>query len=1027
MDSIEVWKLLSIFTTFAVAAVGMWVSFYFRKSKLFALGCALACGVLLAVGLTHSLPEGVEGLEAWSEDNLDGYPFAYLLCAVAIAFLAILEEGVHVWFERRHSLPVCEHGPSFVGEPLDASRNVEADKQVLDPHMHPDVLLETSAVFVFLALSVHSILEGMATGVASDVDHLYGTLIAILAHKGLAAFALGASMVEADVALYRVMLYGAIFALGTPVGILIGWFGSRGEDSAGLFGGVVNALAAGTFIYVSTMEFMPITFKHDRSNFIFKILMFIAGFSLMAILPIWGPEGLWRRLHSIHLPVVVVGVEGKGRSRCGKEAISELCIEKCCTTSICVQRGEDNEGVPWVRALRQPQGPIPSDSRIYSIEAEFKEAASKWLKLVKGDFEGTAGVRKRVPKDVLKRARCREALIVLSPTLIAIIPSPALFPSYQSPVVGDRLMTLEGQVRNLQVQVNSLCISQPATETVPDDASPQDERVLSEIQQLRSTVALLCDELKKVSAKAQQQQEGDVPSPPLTAPVEESSHGEGQKLEREDEPGVLGSPTYPPDPQPQQHAADGDAPLEDKGVVPRPARSSVTSLPSPRPSSDVKEGCRRSASTSVHLSPRGSIERRGSLAHRLSSPRVKGSRLFVSPENPAWGMTAAAGRSPRRASTSSSAPGPRATRHGSVSEGVSTLVPYDNLVDEAYARINALYGSLGACVDALCTGEGTFDTSTRFECLDFAAIIEQVGMTPKEGCRLFRILDTQRVGLVALEDLALAAAGKLPRRRSSVGLSRSHASRRTSTNSATGGVGQRQTTPMTMGPKAFAPLPPVEGQRQTTPMTMGPKAFAPLPPVEGSPVAAYKAHPCVTPPTQAKPSRAEDEQLGLIREVTAVYSPPCPYMMGMLICDMTFDTQATGEECRVYYCRQLENLQTPLGAARMFVPTAVAGIIILRDYYLNAQNKLAPMRSVTLQATTIVLLLLLGLGTMGLSLMTVHSSCPHRTPEEWARIARRTMLPVHIVMGITLGSAATLLWLARRAIERTDATEAKLE
>ncbi|KAF4736710.1 hypothetical protein FOZ62_016682, partial [Perkinsus olseni] len=125
--------------------------------------------------------------------------------------------------------------------------------------------------------------------------------------------------------------------------------------------------------------------------------------------------------------------------------------------------------------------------------------------------------------------------------------------------------------------VNSLCISQPATETVPDDASPQDERVLSEIQQLRSTVALLCDELKKVSATAQQQQqEGDIASPPPTAPVEDSSHGEGQKLEKTDEPGVLGtpgsisvgercgSPSYPADPQPQQHAVDGEALLEDK-------------------------------------------------------------------------------------------------------------------------------------------------------------------------------------------------------------------------------------------------------------------------------------------------------------------------------------------------------------------------------------------------------------------------------------------------------------------------------
>ncbi|KAF4709472.1 hypothetical protein FOZ63_026839 [Perkinsus olseni] len=397
-----------------------------------------------------------------------------------------------------------------------------------------------------------------------------------------------------------------------------------------------------------------------------------------------------------------------------------------------------------------------------------------------------------------------------------------------SPVVGDRLVALEGQVRNLQAQVNSLRVSQPATasETAPDTRA-QDERVLLEIQQQRSTVALLCDELKKVSTTASQQPEGDVPSSPTPIPVGESSHGEGNKPRKED-----GSPPHPADPQQQQqreHVVDGEARPEDKSSVSRPARSSITSLPSRRPSSDVKEGYRRSR------------------------------WLFVSPENPAWGMSAA-GRSSRRTSVSSSAPGTRAAAagapgHGSISEGMSTLVPYDDLVDEAYFRINAQYGSLGVCVEALCTGGGTFDTSTRFDCLDFAAIIEQVGMTPKEGCRLFRILDTQR----------------------------------------------------------------------------------------------------------------------------------------------------------------------------MFVPTAVAGIIILRDYYLNAQNKLAPMRSVTLQAATIVLLLLFGLGTMGLSLMTVHSHCPDRSPEDWAHIVRRTLLPVHIVVGLTLGSAARLLWLSRRTIERTDATEAKLE
>ncbi|KAF4685990.1 hypothetical protein FOZ60_005793 [Perkinsus olseni] len=253
------------------------MSFYVRKSKLFPLGCALACGVLLAAGFTHSLPDGVEHLEAWSQDNLNGYPFAYLLCGITIAFLAFFEEGES------------------------SSKNVQAGEQILNHHAHPGNLTKTSALFVFLALSLHSILEGMATGVATGVSNLYGTVIAILAHKGLAAFALGASMVEANVASRTVLLYGTIFAVVTPVGIMVGWLGGLAEDSSGIFGGVAYALVAGTFIYVSIVEFMPIVFGLNGVNFLmkatvapsgvvntvsFQVIMFLAGFSSMAILAI---------------------------------------------------------------------------------------------------------------------------------------------------------------------------------------------------------------------------------------------------------------------------------------------------------------------------------------------------------------------------------------------------------------------------------------------------------------------------------------------------------------------------------------------------------------------------------------------------------------------------------------------------------------------------------------------------------------------------------------------------------------------
>ncbi|KAF4739854.1 hypothetical protein FOZ63_027078 [Perkinsus olseni] len=276
MDPLETWKLVSILATFAVASLGIWMSFYVRKSKLFPLGCALACGVLLAAGFTHSLPDGVEHLEAWSQDNLNGYPFAYLLCGITIAFLAFFEEGVQLCFRPKPRPPPEES----------SSKNVRAGEQILNHHAHPGNLTKTSALFVFLALSLHSILEGMATGVATGVSNLYGTVIAILAHKGLAAFALGASMVEANVASRIVLLYGTIFAVVTPVGIMVGWLGGLAEDSSGIFGGVAYALVAGTFIYVSIVEFMPIVFGLNGVNFLMKVIMFLAGFSSMAVLAI---------------------------------------------------------------------------------------------------------------------------------------------------------------------------------------------------------------------------------------------------------------------------------------------------------------------------------------------------------------------------------------------------------------------------------------------------------------------------------------------------------------------------------------------------------------------------------------------------------------------------------------------------------------------------------------------------------------------------------------------------------------------
>ncbi|KAF4707544.1 hypothetical protein FOZ63_004568, partial [Perkinsus olseni] len=185
-----------------------------------------------------------------------------------------------------------------------------------------------------------------------------------------------------------------------------------------------------------------------------------------------GLRGSGGGVNSIHLLVVVVGVEGKGYIEMRKGGHFGAVYRGCYFTTLRL-------------------GYVSRMVAIYYRNAVLHDGVVEWLDSRRGD-ESRASTMVR-PGIAAAAGTHTDRLI---PTLFAIIPSPALFPSYQPPVVGDRLVALEGQVRNLQVQVNSLCISQPATETVPD-ASPQDERVLSEIQQLRSTVALLCDELKK--------------------------------------------------------------------------------------------------------------------------------------------------------------------------------------------------------------------------------------------------------------------------------------------------------------------------------------------------------------------------------------------------------------------------------------------------------------------------------------------------------------------------------------------------
>ena len=247
------------------------------SQRFFSLGNALAGGIFLGVGFTHLLPEAGEMLAGFTD-----YPLAPLLAAAGIAILLWIDR---VYFESM--------GPAGEGDSGEQRRPV-----------YPMVMLA--------ALSIHSVITGIALGLEPEVAASLLVMTGILLHKGSASFALMVSAHAAGLNTSSLRMVLTVFVLMTPLGILFGTTVSslmQGEN-AELVEGVFNALAAGTFIYVAIMDViggemgriedrmarfvssalvgsddvdMPGR-DHDRP---LKFLLVLIGLGSMAVLGIW--------------------------------------------------------------------------------------------------------------------------------------------------------------------------------------------------------------------------------------------------------------------------------------------------------------------------------------------------------------------------------------------------------------------------------------------------------------------------------------------------------------------------------------------------------------------------------------------------------------------------------------------------------------------------------------------------------------------------------------------------------------------
>ncbi|XP_069193909.1 zinc transporter ZIP3 isoform X1 [Procambarus clarkii] len=147
------------------------------------------------------------------------------------------------------------------------------------------------SLLVILALSFHSVFEGLAVGLQENDTDVWYLLLAICAHKFVIAFCVGLELLAGGTSAGLMVVYMVVFALVSPLGIAIGIVVTENlssEEEGHLVAvTILQGLAGGTILYVTFFEVL----ERERGRGggrILKFLFVLMGFGAMASLEAIG-------------------------------------------------------------------------------------------------------------------------------------------------------------------------------------------------------------------------------------------------------------------------------------------------------------------------------------------------------------------------------------------------------------------------------------------------------------------------------------------------------------------------------------------------------------------------------------------------------------------------------------------------------------------------------------------------------------------------------------------------------------------
>ncbi len=154
-------------------------------------------------------------------------------------------------------------------------------------HGHGHVHHATAGGLLVLGLTLHAATDGLAIGAAAatgDIALTITVLIAVLIHKGPAAFSLGVFSVHERAERKDSIRDVVIFSLATPVMIMVSFYALSGLETHII--GLAMLFSAGTFLYIATVDTLPDIHNPETGR---KALMHVLiGVAILVVLLLIG-------------------------------------------------------------------------------------------------------------------------------------------------------------------------------------------------------------------------------------------------------------------------------------------------------------------------------------------------------------------------------------------------------------------------------------------------------------------------------------------------------------------------------------------------------------------------------------------------------------------------------------------------------------------------------------------------------------------------------------------------------------------